>query len=284
MEENVNEKSVEKGITLIDLWIIIQKYWLQLITISVIVAIAVGIVTYNVVDRTYTASTKLIINANSLFDVSSGSGQASTAINSKNYGLSLYSSIKDMLTNTSTVTTKVKDLSGDDIRNFYTKWASDITDEDYEQNYNTFEKSDLRRNVTCTRSNEDSLIFTISYTSNQSPELAKATVNAISYSLIQVADTPKTFKENGDVEKYSYPFGGMLSPVELAKSATPAHNWKIYPIIAFIGTFVLLYVYFLLISIFDDSVRSKSEIEEITGFNVIAYIEDLTDKKSKKRS
>lgn len=284
MEEIVNEKTTEKGLTLLDLWIVIQKYWLQLISVSVVVAVAVGIAAYFTVDRTYTASTRLMINANSVYETSQSSS-VSNAINSKNFGLSLFPSIKDMILSTNTVRNKLSDLSDEELRDFYNDWASDISDEKYNDEYISVKQSVKRSDLSCSRSDEDSLIFTISYTSNESPEVAKSTVNALSLSLIKVADTPKSFKEDGvTVDKYSYPFGGMLSPVELAKSASASHNWSLYPVIAFFGAFVLVYVYFLLLSIFDDSVRSKQEIEEITGFNVIAYIEDLTEKKSKRRS
>ena len=159
MEEIVNEKTNEKGLSLIDLWIVIQKYWLQLISIAVVAAVAVGIETYYTVDRTYTASTKLMINANSLYETQQST--VGNAINSKNYGLSLYPSIKDMLLSTNTVRNKLSDLSDEELRNFYSEWAAEIDDEKYYAEYNSVNKKIQRANLACTRSDEDSLIFTI---------------------------------------------------------------------------------------------------------------------------
>ena len=277
MEEIVSENKmeVERSITLIDLWIIIKKYWVQLVTISLVVAIVVGIFSYIFVKRTYTATTSLMINASDVYD---STGSASQANTTKNYGLSLYPSISDMLRRTHVVTNNMKSVTKDELRAFYTDWDKTITDEKFNAEYYEIDFDVKPLDITCSQTAADSLMFTISYTSTESAIVAKSTINAIAFSLIEVSDTKKVGEDG-----YSYPFGGMLSPVELATNATGAHPWRMYPIIAFFGMFVLLYVYFLLLNFFDESVRSKTEIEDITGFNVIAYIEDLTEKKSKKR-
>lgn len=276
MEEIITENKVEKekGITLIDLWIIIQKYWAQLIVFSIIAAIAVAFVSYFLVDRVYTASTKIMINANRIYDDET----SSVANQSKNYGLSLYPSINDMLTTTNTVTHKLSTISDAEFRAWCEEWVPDYDPKNLE-----FEKEFDKKNISCTRTTSDTLLFTISYSTTTSREAAISTANALAYSLIEVANI-ESADSTAEKKDYVYPFGGMLSPVELATTQTGSHPWRIYPVIAFLGVFILLYVYFLLINIFDDSVRSKAEIEEITGFNVIAYIEDVSDTKRKKKA
>lgn len=274
MEENVNETKVEKGITLVDLWIILTKYWIQMVVLALVATIIVSVLSYVFVKRKYTASAKLIINANSVSEVQN----ISYANANKNYGISLYPSIKDMLMTTNTVSLSVKSMERSDYEDFCAEFGGSAFEYDKR----------LGGTISCTHADEESLIFMISFTTTQSEDVAIGTVNAIAYGLIQVADTEKKDfdpdKAKSEMDKYIYPFGGMLKPVQLATNASSAKNWKIYPILAFVGVLALLYVYFLLLYIFDDTVKSKGEVEDITGFNVIAFIEDMSDVKKRRRS
>ena len=261
MEENANETTVEKGLSLIDLWIVLKKFFFQLVVISVIVTAIVGVLAYKLVDKKYTASAKLIINPTNLYKVSSGS--AATAQAANNYALAVYPSIVDVLKSTSVVKNEInQNIRGKD---------EDLTQID---------KS--LKGVSCSQS-ENSLMFTISYTTTTSKQAAIDTVNAYAKALKAVSNKEKDSGnyDPDDPAKYEYPFGGMISVIEEAKGASVTKSWIIYPIIGFVGSFILLYVYFLLLTIFDDSVKSKAEIEEITGFDVIAYIEDINERKSK---
>ena len=300
MEENINEQKVEKGISLIDLWIVLKKYLVQLVTITLLATIAAGVASYFMVKEKYTASAKIIINANNVFEIVN----VSYANANKNFGVSLYPSIKDMLTTTDKVQSYLKDVkkSPEKLEDFKT-WCENNGGKYYE-NFSTY------ASVSCSRADEDSLIFTMSYTSSEATN-AVATINAVAYALTKIASETETtslvvkgyaIDEDGrrvvDPETkeyvmtqtkkeqvmYVYPFGGMLSPLQLA-SGLPGgvKSWKIYPVLAFVLSFALLYVYFLLLNIFDDTVKSKAEIEEITDFNVIAFIEDINDQKQKKR-
>ena len=38
------------------------------------------------------------------------------------------------------------------------------------------------------------------------------------------------------------------------------------------------HLYYVIVTLTDDSIKSKHEIEELTGFNVMAYIEDINPK------
>ena len=269
----MNESKVEKGITLIDLWIVLKKYWLQIVVLALVVALAAGILAYVFVKKTYTATAKIIINANNMYEVPN----VSYANANKNYGISLYPSIKDMVTTTNKISSYIPTVDGEE----FAAWCSNNNGK------STGFENKLKGTITCSHPDEESLIFAISYTTEESAENAVGTVNAIAYSLIKVSDTeradydPETAKSAFD--RYLYPFGGMLSPMQLATSATVAKSWKIFPILAAVLSFILLYVYFLLLSIFDDSVKSKTEIEEITGFNVIAFIEDISDNPKKRK-
>ena len=266
MEENVKETKTEKGISLVDLWIILKKYWLQLVVFTVIATVAAGILANSLVQMTYTASIRLILNPNNVYKTLAANASQQRVVNE--FGLSVYPSLKDFLTSTNVVTNMVKERAKTD---------------------DTIDKSVSKGNIACTQA-EDSLMFTITYTTSSSQENARATVKAISDALIEISELDPDGNKVDKVDEkpqYLYPFGGMLyhdENLEKDISSSASKPWKLYPILTFVVVFVLLYVYFLLINIFDDSVKSKAEIEEITDFNVIAFIEDITEQKKKKKN
>lgn len=269
MEEKFNQEKAEKGISLIDLWIVFKKYWLQLIVFTVIAAVAAGILANSLVATTYTASIRLVINPNNVYKTIATNASQQRVANE--FGLSVYPSLKDFLTTTDVVSKIVREEAKED-----------------PEKYANVDTNVRKGNIACTQV-EDSLMFTISYTTSTSDKNARATVKAISDALIEISQLdPKGNEVDPDAEKlqYLYPFGGMLyhdTKLESDISSSSNKPWEIYPILAFVIVFVLLYLYFLLINIFDDSVKSKTEIEEITGFNVIAFIEDITERKKKKK-
>ena len=269
MEENFKETKMEKGISLVDLWIVLKKYWLQLAVFTTIATVAVGILASSLVKETYTASIKMMLNPNNVYKTIATNASQQRIIN--DFGLSVYPSLKDFLTSTHVVTGKAKELAN-------------------EKGY--VDEIDLSINpgsISCTQV-EESLMFTIKYTTSSSSDKARNTVKAISDALIELSQlTPDGTKIQADPEKpqYLYPFGGMLYhdiKLEEDVSSSSSKPWQLYPILTFVISFALLYVYFLLINIFDDSVKSKTEIEEITDFNVIAFIEDITEQKKKKKN
>ena len=274
MEENVKETKTEKGISLVDLWIILKKYWLQLVVFTVIATVAAGILASSLVQMTYTASIRLILNPNNVYKTIATNASQQRVVNE--FGLSVYPSLKDFLTTTNVVTKIV----GERDENYIDFSKIDKT---------KIDKSVGKGNISCTQV-EDSLMFTITYTTSSSKDNAIETVKAISYALIKISQLDPNGQEvdpNDEKPQYLYPFGGMLyhdENLEKDISSSASKPWKLYPILTFVVVFVLLYVYFLLINIFDDSVKSKAEIEEITDFNVIAFIEDITEQKKKKKN
>ena len=276
MEENFKETKMEKGISLVDLWIVLKKYWLQLAVFTTIATVAVGILASSLVKETYTASIKMMLNPNNVYKTIATNASQQRIIN--DFGLSVYPSLKDFLTSTHVVTGKAKELAAEDDA----KKVHGYTLDDIDISINP-------GSISCTQV-EDSLMFTIKYTTSSSSDKARNTVKAISDALIELSQlTPDGTKIQADPEKpqYLYPFGGMLYhdiKLEEDVSSSSSKPWQLYPILTFVISFALLYVYFLLINIFDDSVKSKTEIEEITDFNVIAFIEDITEQKKKKKN
>ncbi|HBK01495.1 MAG TPA: hypothetical protein DDY77_00485, partial [Clostridiales bacterium] len=103
---------------------------------------------------------------------------------------------------------------------------------------------------------------------------AAATVNAIADTIIDVS------REKGTDGNDVYPFANTVFIVQYSteEKAVATNKWKTYTIIAAFVALVLSYLAFFIASRLDDTVESKKDIEYATGFDVIAYVQDVSVK------
>ncbi|MBE5733783.1 MAG: hypothetical protein E7347_01885 [Clostridiales bacterium] len=136
----------------------------------------------------------------------------------------------------------------------------------------TAEKNILDSNVNVTtkaNDNSDVYVFSISYTD---PVLEEAIVKAKIYVEAFRAEVNSTMGEKG--AKY---FPGVvitITPLGYTGCTTDVSKTKI-AIIGFLIGLVISAILVFIINLLDNTVKSKDELEELTGTSVLAYIEDM---------
>lgn len=121
---------------------------------------------------------------------------------------------------------------------------------------------------------EGDLIITISYTTKTGGAQAVETVNQVVDSIINVANS---LQENGEV-KYRSLYNTLVK-VDEADKYTESQTWPTYVLIGAVLGVVLAVAYIFVRYLLDDTVKSKSDFERITGFKAIAFIEDIESHK-----
>lgn len=265
MEENVTQnvaEPVNNGITLMDLWVILAKYFWRILLLAVIFTLIEAGVTKFLVKTSYSATASIIMNPG-LIEEDDGSATDSaaadvtySAVQQKyNYYqlcVRLLSSISPFIKNSQRVS--------DDVT---AKAADQVANPDVEQ---------LKNGNISVSTQADQLQIFITYSTTTSPEAARATVIALANSVCEMSKA----KENG---QYLYLWANTLHVDDLPKKVTSTNRWLLFVAVAFALFFVLFYLYYLIVSITDDTVKGKREIEDLTGFNVMAYVSDIDTEK-----
>ncbi len=246
MDENIQQMNESSGISFAELWLIFKRFFLQIVIITVFFTLVAGVFFKLAIKTDYTASAKIIVNPANL-DLGSSSG-AYEERNKVELAKEMLPTISELVTNTNAVTDRVNENS---------------------QNLANLDKNVKSSSIKFSYA-EDSVIFTISYTTETSATAAVVTVKEIARVLVDEVSSVKN--ENG---LYVYFFANALDCIQYPERASSSNKWFTYTLIVAILAVVLSYVLFLLLSIFDDTIKSKSEIERISGFNLIAFIEDI---------
>ena len=270
MEENNLQQRAEvkdNGVTLLDLWQILAKYFWRILILTVACTLVEIFVVRSVVKTQYTAKASIIMNPglmeSNVVDVDEeidAIANTSTAnMTGTYYALSirLVPSISKFIKTSKRLVDDVKDKA-----------------KDQQANPNV---EPLTNGSVSVETSEDELQLFVSYTTQTSAEAAVATVRAIVESACEVSKA----KDNG---QYIYLWANTLHVDDVPKSASASNRWMTYTIIAAVLFFVLFYAYYLIATLLDDTIKSKHEIEDMTGFNVMAYIDDIDPEKMKKSS
>lgn len=123
-------------------------------------------------------------------------------------------------------------------------------------------------------SNEESLIFSLSYT-DSSYELAESKLNAV-ISKAKVYLQDKIVADNVELKETSNFFGQGMT-----------YNYTSYIIIGLFAGLVLSVGFVTIRHLLDNTVKDRFEAEELTGANLLACIQSISDEeiaKSKKRN
>lgn len=268
MEENKTQfpqEANDGGVTLVDLWRILRKYFWRILILTLIFTAIETVAVKFLVKPTYTATASIIMNPGLLETPAEGADtSATTSANLTQYN-NYYVYSTRML---SSITTFIKKSQ---------KVSNDVRAKAQDQaNYPNVESVNSS-NITVT-TGEDQLQIYVSYKTTTSAKAARATVVALVESACEVSKT----QENG---QYIYLWANTLHVDDLPQSdPKPVNNWYIYTIIAFVLLFVIFFGYYIIVALTDDTVKSKREIEEMTGFNVMAYIDEIDPEKVKKNA
>ncbi len=250
MEEKTKIEYADDGVTLGELWNIFVKNIVAIIGITLVVAVCAGVVSKLFVKTQYKASATLIINAKYLYEEPSGVNVSydNAAIT---YGKNVIPVLSSLVTKTDVVSDAVNKKTSAD------------------KNIEKVNKKSIGVSY-----KEEELLVTITYTTLSSKKHAAATINAIADTIVDVSLEKSV--DGNDV----YPFAKTIFVIQrpAEEKAVAINKWKTYTIIAALVALVLSYLAFFIASRLDDTVNSKKDIEYSTGFDVIAYVQDVSVK------
>ena len=271
-----------------DLWYILKKYFFRILLLTAILTVIAGALFMRFVKTTYTASASIIMNPGLMDSNQDAGGDNSATLNSGynaqnatyyNYSIRFLPSIAKFIKTSQRVKDEISEKVR--LRDAFTYSDGSALNEDEAPIIKNVES--LSKGTLTVSTNSDELQIFITYTTTTSAEAARATLVALAYSICSVS---KATENN----QYIYLWANTLHVDDLPKKAPPGNNkWWLYTLIAFVGFFVIFYVYYLIATLLDDTIKSKRDIEAISGFNVMAYIEEInrgksSSEKKKKRS
>ena len=268
MEENVTNQAAEQtagGVTFMDLWHILTKYFWRILLLAVIFTLIEAGVSKVLIKTSYSATASIIMNPSLMYY----EGETDTSVSGK-------AANSDLSLKYNTYTYAIRMLAS--ITQF-TKTSlrvqDDVLEKSKDQTANPGVES-LKKGSISVSTKEDELQIFITYTTKTSPEAAKATVIALANSVCEMSNAQA---EDG---QELYLWANTLHVDDLPEKVTSTNRWLLFVAIAFVLFFILAYLYYVIVTLTDDSIKSKHEIEELTGFNVMAYIEDINPERVKK--
>ena len=269
MEENVTQQVAEQtsgGVTLMDLWHVMTKYFWRILLLAIVFTLIEAAVSFFFIKTSYSATASVIMNPG-LIDMDVSETDQSTH-NSASYYTQIqqnynYFTYASRLLPSISEFIKTNQKIKDDVK---LKAADDANYPDVEA---------LSKGSVSVSYKDDQLQMYVTYTTKTSPEAAKATVIALVESACEMSNT----KQKG---QNMYLWANTLHVDDLPQKVSQSNRWLLFVAIAFALFFVLAYLYYLIVTLTDDSIKSKHEIEDMTGFNVMAYIEDINPERVKK--
>lgn len=247
MEEK--RELVEKsGVTFKELFIVFRRLWVVMLAVVVIVASGITFIANKRTAQTYCASVQLRVRANNPDTASDLAGQFISLINVRDFSDDVNKG------------SKAETVSTDEYN---------YVSEEFRQ-YVIFEGS-WRVNA---YAEDNTVYFTVSYTSTYNETVARYTLQQIVYSLDNVANL-------SDDDGYVSPYlaGKLVYQGRSIYTWTPEKNTKRQTLIGVILGIVLDAVIVFLVYKLDDTIKTKEELERITGALFITYIEDIEEEK-----
>lgn len=242
MDEQNIEIQNEKSISFSEILLLLKKYIWHVVAIVLVCTILASVAAVVMAKPKYSAKSTIMVNY-----VPNGDTVADDR-NALLYGLDLVTTVSDFAT-TNIVQSDVK------------KVVAENQNSNVEVNY----KSGLSI-VT----EEGNLIITIQYTTKTGGAQAVETVNQVVDSIINVANSSQ---ENGE-SKYRALYKTLVK-VDESDKYTVSQTWPTYVMLGVVLGVVLAVAYIILRFLLDDTIKSKTELERITGFKAIAFIEDI---------
>lgn len=250
MEEK--RELVEKsGVTFKELFIVFKRLWVVMLAVVVIVTAGITFIANKKTAQTYCASVQLRVRANNPDTASDLAEQFMSLINVRDF--------TDDVSNG-----RRADTTGSD-GNVYV--SEEIFDD-----YVKFEGSGR----ISAYASDNTVYFNVTYTSTYNETVARYTLQQIVYSLNNVANMSD---DDGFVSPYLA--GKLVYEQGISKISTwtPEKNTKRQTLIGVILGVLLDALIVFLVYKFDDTVKTKEELERITGALFITYIEDIEEEK-----
>lgn len=247
MEEK--RELVEKsGVTFKELFIVFKRLWVVMLAVVVIVAAGMTFIANKKTAQTYCASVELRVRANNPDTASDLAEQFMSLINVRDF-------VDDVYKGGSLETTS----SG---KNVYVS-------REYRK-YVVFEGSGR----ISAYASDNTVYFTVTYTSTHSETVAKWTLQQIVYSLDNVANM-------SDHDGYVSPYlaGKLVYEGRAIGTWTPEKNTSRQTLIGVVLGVLLDALIVFLVYKLDDTIKTKEELERITGALFITYIEDIEEEK-----
>lgn len=252
MNENINEIDVQsKSFSLNELLIMFRKFWLSFVIIIVACTIVGGVSSLILAKPTYTAKASIILQ----YETSSET--VGDMRNAAYYGQQLVPTISDLL-NSNSVYLDVKNSNKEHV----------------ETNY--------RKNLKVS-SSSDSLVLTISYSTKSGKIYAVETINQVLDSLQNIVNS----KDGEGKPRYKLLCGNIAvldQPSfenDVYNGVSVSNNKIVYVLVGFALGLIIAVVYLVVRFLIDNTIRTRQELESITGFKAIALIEDIAISKKK---
>ncbi len=250
MKDQNTEIQNENSISLTDIFLLLKKFWKQVVCIILVCTVVAGVYAALRAKPKYSATATFMINY---------VPAESTTTNDRNallYSIELIDTVSDFAST---------EIVADDVKAAKAAKIASGEETNIETGY--------RSNLTITTS-ENNLIVTLKYVTKTGGKEAVETVNQVLDSVIAVANSTD---ENGKA-KFST-LNGTLVKVDDASKYSVSQTWPQYVLIGLGIGVVLALVYVLLKFVLDDTIKSRSQLEKITGFKAIAFIEDIDNEK-----
>ncbi|MGN0819728.1 MAG: YveK family protein [Christensenellaceae bacterium] len=246
------EKQQSRSISIMDIMILARKFWIFILS-TIVVCTVIGILCAKFIDKPkYTATADIIVT---YVDTS---GSVAGDRNALLYGLELCGTVRDFAKTTS-------------VYNDMQKYFDPESDK-----YNKYVEKGYRGAMNITLADENTTVIHVSYSTYSGKEYAIETVNQIITSIVDVANS-----KNEDGTPKFKALNGNIAPFDPTETASVSNRKTIYVIGGFGVGCLIAFAFVLIKHLLDDTIKSKHDIEEATGFKAIAFIEDLVlhDKK-----
>lgn len=254
--EETREVVEKNGVTFKDLFIVFKRLWLLLLAVIMICGASLTLLSEKKTVQTHVASATLVVDASSAELRSSLAGTYIFLLSENVFNSDVrYRTLKD---------SEYRPVSD-------TGYFKYVTDDE--------KPFVIHDGYVSAYAQEGIPFITISYTSSHSQLVAKTTLKQIILSLQNVA---KMMTEDG---KYVFELErGRISQLgDNISTWSPPKNTQRATLIGIILGLLIDVAILLLVYKLDDTIKTKEELERITGVTFIAYIEDIEDERGGKR-
>lgn len=283
-QEQVLIQEENEGITLTEIFYILKKNIILILAVIFVTTLFGGIYARFINKPTYSTNVSVIVQAENV---------AVNQTTNYSYSLALVKSYPDLIKSDIVVPLVAKELllgkyteEGTDTKTYTDSEGNKLTEAQFNSLVNSKAES-IKKNISISY-NDNSLILIVTYksklisgyTDEQMNKELQDTLNLLISKTKEVFD--ETYVDDEGKTQYVYPIFGdkliqLTNPAAVKKSRG---TLKIVAIAFAIG--LVLSVGFAFIRYFtDDTMKTKEDVERITGSNVLAYIEKAERKSGK---
>lgn len=249
---SIEEKKESRSISIMDILILARKFWIFIVA-TIVICTVIGFIGAKVMDKPkYTATADIIVT---YVDTS---GSVAGDRNALLYGLELCGTVRDFAKTTSVY---------NDMKQYFSPES---------EKYNKYVEKGYRGAMSITSADENTTVIHVSYSTYSGKQYAVETVNQIVNSIVDVANS-----RNEDGTPKFKALNGNIAPFDPTDTASVSNKKTMYVIGGFAIGCLISAGFIFLKHLLDDTIKSKHDIEESTGFKAIAFIEDLGMQKKK---